>query len=254
MEKIGRYLEMAEPFHCDFNHRLFMGHLGNHLLNAADFHSRERGFGMDYLNAINKTWVLSRLAVSMDEMPQQYEPFYVETWVESVMRFFTNRNFRVVSKDGQKIFGYGRSIWAMIDTQTRQPCNLLDIRNGSILNYVEAERENPMERLSRVRMGNEAEFVRGIDTCYSDVDINGHINSVKYIDHVLDLFPLDWYKTHRLQRFDIAYVAESHCGDRLNFYREQEPSNALSFRIRITKLPADGGAEVETCRCKTVFV
>ena len=39
MEKVGKYEFMAEPFHCDFSGRLFMGHLGNHLLNAADFHS-----------------------------------------------------------------------------------------------------------------------------------------------------------------------------------------------------------------------
>ena len=48
MDKVGKYLEMAEPFHCDFSHRLFMGHLGNHMLNAADFHSRDRGFGIDF--------------------------------------------------------------------------------------------------------------------------------------------------------------------------------------------------------------
>ena len=46
MDKVGCYPFMAEPFHCDFNGRLFMGHLGNHMLNAADFHSSARGFGM----------------------------------------------------------------------------------------------------------------------------------------------------------------------------------------------------------------
>ena len=48
LSKIGRYEFVAEPFHCDFSKRLFLGHLGNHLLNAADFHSGERGFGMTY--------------------------------------------------------------------------------------------------------------------------------------------------------------------------------------------------------------
>ena len=33
---------MAEPFHCDFSKHLFMGHLGNHMLNAADVHATER--------------------------------------------------------------------------------------------------------------------------------------------------------------------------------------------------------------------
>ena len=118
--KIGNYEFMAEPFHCDFSNRLFMGHLGNHLLNAADFHSNDRGFGMNYLNTIKKTWVLSRLAIEMEEMPLSYTRFHVETWVESAMRFFTNRNFCVYSDEaeGKKIYGYGRSVWAVIDTET----------------------------------------------------------------------------------------------------------------------------------------
>ena len=41
-------------------------------------------------------------------------------------------------------------------------------------------------------MGDEAVKVMELKTRYNDVDINGHINSVKYIEHVLDLFPVDW--------------------------------------------------------------
>src|SRR5574344_2131614 len=37
--KSGKYEFLAEPFHCDFTQHLLLGHLGNHLLNAADFHS-----------------------------------------------------------------------------------------------------------------------------------------------------------------------------------------------------------------------
>ena len=35
--KIGTYKFVAEPFHVDFNGRLTMGVLGNHLLNCAGF-------------------------------------------------------------------------------------------------------------------------------------------------------------------------------------------------------------------------
>ena len=70
--KVGKYPFMAEPFHCDYAGRLFMSHLGNHLINAADFHSNDRGFGMLYLNTIHKTWVLSRLAIELEEMPPAY--------------------------------------------------------------------------------------------------------------------------------------------------------------------------------------
>lgn len=245
MDKVGRYLEMAEPFHCDFSHRLFIGHLGNHMLNAADFHSRDRGFGMDFLNSIRKTWVLSRLAIEMDEMPAQYQKFYVETWVESAMRYFTSRNFRVVDNDG-KVYGYGRSIWAMIDTESRQPTDIFSIDNGAINNWIVDDKACPIDKGGRVKMGDGAELIRTIETQYNDVDINGHINSVKYIEHVLDLWNLDWYREHQIKRFEIAYVAEAHQGDKLSFYREQTGEN--EFCIRICK---DG--DVECCRSKVVF-
>ena len=250
MEKIGIYEFMAEPFHCDFSGRLFMGHLGNHMLNAADFHSTARGFGMQYLMSIQRSWVLSRLAIEMEEMPRQYTKFDVETWVESAMRYFTSRNFRVVGEDG-KVFGYGRSIWAMIDTENRQPTDIFAIDNGAINNWIVKDKECPIDKGGRVKMSDEAEFVRAIDTYYHDVDINGHINSVKYIEHVLDLWNQAWYREHPIKRFEIAYVAEAHQGDKLNFYREQTGEN--EYCIRIVKTEPTTGEEIETCRSKVIF-
>lgn len=250
MDNTGKYLFVAEPFHCDFSHRLFIGHLGNHLLNAADFHSTDRGFGMNYLNPIHKTWVLSRLAVEMEEMPAQYTKFFVETWVEGAMKYFTNRNFRIVGEDG-RVFGYGRSVWAMIDTDTRQPQDILAIHDGAINDWIETERECPIEKSSRVKMGDGATLVRTIDTFYNDVDVNGHINSVKYIEHVLDLFPVEWYRGHRLHRFEIAYVAESHGGDKLSFYSERTADG--EYNVRIVKVGENGAKDNEVCRCKLEF-
>ena len=235
---------MAEPFHCDFLGQLMIGHLGNHMLNAADFHSTDRGFGMKYLNTIQKTWVLSRLAIEMDEMPCQYDRFYVETWVENALRFFTNRNFRVVGDDG-KVYGYGRSVWAMIDTDTRQPADILAIHDGAIGEWIEKEKECPIDKGGRVKMSDKAEHVRTIDTYYHDVDINGHINSVKYIEHVIDLWNLDWYREHRVRRLEIAYVAEAHQGDQLSFYREQTADNEYCVRICREQ-------SIEVARCKLI--
>lgn len=245
MDKIGRYEFLAEPFHCDFSGRLFIGHLGNHLLNAADFHSTDRGFGMRRLMTMNRSWVLSRLAIEIEEMPRQYDRFYVETWVESAMRYFTSRNFAIVGTDGRQ-YGYGRSIWAMIDTGTRQPTDILTIDDGAIQQWIETDRICPIDKGGRVKMGDEATLLRTLETQYSDEDINGHVNSVKYIEHILDLWPLSWHRDHRVSRFEIAYVAESHGGDSLSFYHE--PTDAAAHCVRITK--ADG---TEVVRSKVTF-
>ena len=108
LSKVGRYEFLAEPFHCDFSSHLFMGHLGNHLLNAADFHSNDRGYGMNYLMPRHKTWVLSRLAVEMVEMPKSYDKFFVETWVESAMKYFQTEPDRAESIRWQESCTYSK--------------------------------------------------------------------------------------------------------------------------------------------------
>ena len=231
LPKVGRYEFTAEPFHCDFSDHLFFGHLGNALLNAADFHSNDRNYGMHYLNTIHRTWVLSRLVMEMEQMPVAYEKFAIETWVEGAMRYFTSRNFAVKSLDGDKVYGYGRSVWAMIDTDTRQPADILDVQGGLLNKYVETDKPCPIDKPGRVRMGHGATLVRTIETYYNDVDVNGHINSVKYIEHILDLFDIAWYRQYRLQRMEVAYVAEAHQGDRLSLWLEKESEGAYFVRI-----------------------
>lgn len=65
--KVGTYKFVAEPFHCDFTGKLTMSVLGNHLLNCAGFHAADRGFGIATLNENHYTWVLSRLAIELEE-------------------------------------------------------------------------------------------------------------------------------------------------------------------------------------------
>lgn len=225
MDKIETYHFAVEPFHVDFTGRLFLGVLGNHLLNAAGHHSHNRGWGIDQLNKNHYTWVLSRLSIELTQMPEQYEHVEVETWVESVMKLFTERNFLIRNADDGRIYGYARSIWAMIDLETRHPADLIALHDGDILRYVLTadEKPCPIAKFGRIKQLMGADPVV-IATHYSDVDINGHINSIKYIEHILDLFPREQYEKHRIRRFDIAYKTESYLGDDLAFFCEKTES------------------------------
>ena len=58
------------------------------------------------------------------------------------------------------------------------------------------------------------------------------MNSIKYIEHILDLFPLEVFKEKALKRFEIAYVAESYYGDTLSFFIEEKSSEEFDVEIR----------------------
>ena len=227
--KIGNYSFVAEPFHVDFTGKLTMGVLGNHLLNCAGFHASDRGFGIAEINENHYTWVLSRLAIELEDMPLQYEAFSIRTWIENVYRLFTDRNFELVNKDGKTI-GYARSVWAMISTETRKPADLFTL-HGERLNQYASDRECPIAKPSRIKVSQQnpvAEYV----TKYGDIDINGHVNSIKYIEHILDLFPMDTFREKRIKRFEMAYVAESYYGDTLSFYQEEKEDGSIDIEVR----------------------
>ncbi len=241
--KIGSYKFTAEPFHVDFTGHLTMGMLGNVLLNCAGFHATARGFGIPALNEKHCTWVLSRLAVEMDEMPRQYEEFTVETWIENFYRLFTDRNFAVLDNRGRHL-GYARTVWAVIDLESRKPIELPEIAAAHIGDYI-CDEPCPIDKPSRMRATALQEAGR-LKVLYSDIDINGHVNSIRYIEHILDLFPLEMYLKRRIRRFEATYVAESRYGDELVFYKQETGEGIHEIEIR------KNGAE-PVCRAKLVF-
>lgn len=242
------YHTSADAFHCDFTKKLCMGHLGNDLLNASDMHSTARGFGMTYLWTLNKTWVLSRLALELNDIPREHDKFVIETWVENAMKFFTKRNWEIRSEDGSKTYGYAKSIWAMIDTQTREPQDIFAINDGKIRDYLYPDKECPIKDVSRVKTPQMEEYTE-FKVQYNDLDVNCHLNSMKYIDHVMDTFPLDYLRDYQVKRIEIAYVAEGHWGDTLRIYHLAEDEQHY---FRVTRME-DDSSETELSRLLLKF-
>jgi acyl-ACP thioesterase len=82
---------------------------------------------------------------------------------------------------------------------------------------------------------------------YCDIDYNGHLNSVKYIEHILNCLPLDIFRSHTIHRVEVSYSAEC-------FYREH-------LAVYIDKKSEDHEDDVEirkdagevACRAKIIF-
>ncbi len=241
-QKVATTAFVCEPFHADFMGQLTLSVLGNHLLNCAGQHATQRGFGMARLNEEDHTWVLSRMAIEFEALPQQYESFEIDTWIESVYRLFTDRNFAIRNQQGHTI-GYARTVWAMIGIQSRKPIDLLSMHDGHIAEYVYPEGICPIEKPSRIKVTAQTPTDH-FTARYADIDINGHVNSIRYIEHVMNLFSLDYLRQHPLRRFEIAYVTESYFGDTLDLYVDAKDN---TYQVEVKK------GNTTICRCKLYF-
>lgn len=216
MEKVGAYSFSVEPYLSDFRGRATLPMLGNYLIHAASEHAAGRGFGFTDMSENNTAWVLSRLAIEIKEYPMAGDSIIVYTWINEVGRLFTHRCFEIADASG-KVYGYARSIWAAIDVNTRKP-TALDIDALSV--YL-SDRPCPIEKPGKILPAESEELSVNYKVKYSDLDINGHLNSIKYIEHLLDLFDKVKFEKQNVSRFEIAYQAEGRYGMDLLLYKKE---------------------------------
>lgn len=229
----------VEPFQEDFNGRLAWSTLGNLILRVSSLHAEAHGFGYSYMKAHSRGWVLSRLVLELDRLPVTGEDYRLGTWVSRIYRHFTDRHYHITSSDG-RTFGYGISTWALIDYATRQPVSLETLPDGGFYRAL-LDEVPPIAGSSRVRVRVSDPALRHV-AAYSDLDINGHFNSIRYIDLLLDTCSKNWHETHTVRRIEMAYGLEAYAGEELRVYREQQPeSENIAFEVR--RPSPDGSSE-----------
>jgi len=223
LSKIGSFKFHIESYVCDFTEKATITVMSRFLLDAASIHAQQREFGYEQISKDNVAWVLSRLSIQMDEYPDHNQDLTVETWIETVARFFTQRCFCFINQSG-KIIGHARTVWAAIDMQTRRPIDIPAWR-PDMLQYVDSEIQCPIEKMSKILPVEGEDSAMGYTVRYSDIDINKHMNSVKYIEHAVNTFDLDIFKEKFIHKFEIVFLAEGMFGDKLKLYVQNLSEN-----------------------------
>ncbi len=249
MKNSSQYSYAVEPFSEDYCGNLAWGTLGNLILRCASMHAGEHGFGYPQMIALHHAWVLSRLVIEMDTLPRTDEKFAIETWVDRLYRQFTDRHFSITRPDGTA-YGHVTSIWALIDTATRLPADLTQLPNGGFSHSLIPERHSPIAPMGRIRL-KEPTVVDTRRAAYTDLDINGHVNSIRYIDWMINFFRPETMKETPIHRIEMAYCLESYCGDELQILHETDAKQPLRhlFEFRKTttgEVVAKGSIELRT--------
>jgi len=228
MQLIGNYPFNIDAYTTDFRGKATLPLISSFVLQVATKHAEERKFGYYQMTEQGKAWVLSRLIIEMFEYPEKDDKISVKTWVSGVNRLFTERCVAFETSDGKPL-GFARTIWAAIDVQTRRPTNLLELQG--LVDYV-TEQEIPIEGPKKIPPLKDEMPVGKFTVRYSDIDINRHLNSMKYIEHFVDMFDMDMFITKDIRRIELIYANEAHFGTSIRLYKQEEESGVFSLEMR----------------------
>ncbi|MBR1593476.1 MAG: acyl-ACP thioesterase [Alloprevotella sp.] len=213
---IGTYGFTVEPFSEDFTNRISWANLGNLMLRCAQYHADSHAFGFGPMSKERLSWVFSRLTIQMERRPMTGEHFFISTWATDVQRGFTTRLFEVADADGHA-YGWGHSIWALINLDTREPDDMQRLLDSGFRKCLVPAPDFPLTGQPRIRVRASEPAARRT-VRYTDLDVNGHLNSIRSIDMLLDLFPKDCFCGDALRRVDMAYAHECFAGEEIGFF------------------------------------
>lgn len=251
-QKVDSFKFTVQPFDDDYTGRLSWSVLGKHVLACAENHAGARGFDRLTLNGHRFLWVLSRMSFDMISWPKLGEEYTISTWICRYYRYFTDRCFDIRDAKGN-IIGYVFTIWAMIDETTRKPQVLEELFGHTFDPYIETERYCSIQPFSRIRLDNSF-CLHNRPTYYSDIDENNHVNSIRYIEFILDTFPKELFSTHQVGHLEIAYNSESYCGDQLGILVKEVATDKYNIVVKKNLDDERNQQTGETvCHCAVTF-
>jgi acyl-ACP thioesterase len=184
--------------------------LCNILLESAASQALELGFGYEDMKKENTYWVLSRFHIKMKSYPRMGQLVKVETWPKGMNRLFFLRDYRIFLVSGE-FLAAATSAWILIDGKTGRPRTMEGM--GDLQYYavddLHAIKQVPLKLPAIARPDDRTNFT----VRYSDLDIYKHVNAVKYVEWIQDVYPARLYENHNVEEFQINYQSETRYGE-----------------------------------------
>ena len=218
----------AETFLADSKGRMRPSNICSSMLNFAYRHAEARGFG----STSSLGWVIARMGVHVERVPLEKERLRVDTWIRNLYHGFTDRCVRMVDKDGNEVVSM-IATFAMIDLETRTSVDLNGNIGVAMNGCLVPDEQLALRRIPSINRTPVEEVTFKRRPHYSDIDVNGHMNSIRYIDHILDAMPIEYIKSHDLTDIVVAYIQEGSATEELAYgIKELEPDHYI---VQVTK-------------------
>ncbi|NGP86836.1 acyl-[acyl-carrier-protein] thioesterase [Fodinibius halophilus] len=209
----------------DNNHQATLPAICDLLQEIAGNHARKLSFDITDLQQDKRTWVLHRLQIQINRFPEWRESIRIKTWPSGGDGLRAHRDFLLLD-DNENIIGRALSYWLILDLKSRLPVRI----PKKILELVPRDSEHllsPTE--AEFETFEEVESNHTYNIRKTDLDLNNHLNNVKYIEWMCACLP----KETRINNLDVIFKAEAMLGDTVEaLYQLKKDQH--QFQIRKT--------------------
>lgn len=209
--------------------RLTVPALCRYLEEAAGQHATANGVSIEDLGRDNRTWVLGRLEMEIDELPGLSKRVEVTTWPARHRSFFVVRDFCAIDAASGEELVRATSTWFVIDRERRRAVRVPQM----VRDLPTPDRPRALEETwSKLPRPERVDLSRSVAIGEDDLDVNEHVNHVRYLDWALATMDADFVSSRRLAELQIDFLAELTAEDEVVAEAALQPDGStVLFRI-----------------------
>ena len=225
-----RHAYAAHYYDCDEDLQVSVLALMRWFEDIALLQSEDYGVGMEFYAREDVAWLLSRWDIRLHGVLRHRDEVRVCTQPMGMRRFLANRRYDVSTPAGAPV-AQAESQWLFIDTKRRRPRRIPEEIfsrygvQGEVEELHAPQSPAPVERV---------DAQRDFSVRMSDIDSNGHVNNIRYVEWALEALPQEMLHGSRLVRLLVHYQREvRYGGDVLSRMQRDERDGLQCVRHNI---------------------
>lgn len=174
--------------------------------------------GPEMLARYNAIWMVARMWYRLERPIRWGDEVAIRTWHRGDRGAALYRDFDI-SINGQWA-GEAVTTWVLADVDSRKLMRVSKLEEALETGGAELCKDR---LLTKIRLPEQMAPAGYREFHYSDTDMNGHVNNVKYADAMADALHLErLLPGHFVSSLQIGYLAECLAGERIGLYTGRE--------------------------------
>ena len=226
----GEFVWRVRSYECAPSGELTLANLCNYFQEAASLNVADLGFSKTDFEAAGSdtTWVMTRMKVRVERYPEWGENVRILTFPRAARRISACRDFLAYGGDGGEI-AKAATEWLVIDMSTRRP-RPIPAFVGDKANTARRPVFGEEPFTAKLRWPADtppaAPPFRTV-ALKSDIDLNAHVNNVRYIAWLMESAPAG----RTCRELELVFRGETRAGETILGESAAMPDGSLVHRL-----------------------
>lgn len=236
-------------YDVDYNLQCKLSSIVNFLCDIGNTQSESLGETIEALALKNCAWVFYKYNIRINRFPKYRDVITVETEAVGFNKFYAYRKYTIKDQEGETL-GEALALFFLINIEKRRPMRISKEQQELYSNGEEMQKNIDM---GDIRTLENEDYFKDFNIRYSDIDSNGHVNNVKYMEWAIESVPVEIIKDYELKRIKVTFEKEATYGDKVHVLAQviKESENSIitvhtinsSENLQLTKIEIEWDRE-----------